>query len=46
MYGLAEYEGAGTFFETSAFLICFICLGKFLESLAKAKTSQVGKWWG
>ncbi|GAB4822450.1 hypothetical protein N2152v2_009496 [Parachlorella kessleri] len=35
-----EYGGAGSFFETSAFLITFICLGKYLESIAKGKTSQ------
>ena len=36
----AEYEGHGNFFETSALLITFICLGKYLESAAKGKTSQ------
>jgi len=29
------------FFETSALLITFISLGKYLESAAKGKTSQV-----
>lgn len=37
----SAFEGTGNFFETSAFLICFICLGKYLESIAKGKTSQV-----
>jgi Cu+-exporting ATPase len=36
----AEYDGHGNFFETSALLITFICLGKYLESAAKGKTSQ------
>lgn len=36
----ADYEDHGNFFETSALLITFICLGKFLESAAKGKTSQ------
>ena len=36
-----EYDVHGTFFETSALLITFICLGKYLESAAKGKTSQV-----
>ncbi|KFM25042.1 putative copper-transporting ATPase HMA5 [Auxenochlorella protothecoides] len=35
-----EYMGHGTFFETSALLITFVCLGKYLESAAKGKTSQ------
>lgn len=30
-----------SFFETSALLITFISLGKYLESHAKGKTSQV-----
>lgn len=30
------------FFETSALLITFISLGKYLESHAKGRTSQVG----
>lgn len=34
------YDGHGNFFETSALLITFICLGKYLESAAKGKTSQ------
>lgn len=29
------------FFETSALLITFICLGRFLEATAKGKTSKV-----
>jgi Cu+-exporting ATPase len=36
----AEYDGHGNFFETSALLITFICLGKYLEAAAKGKTSQ------
>ncbi|GAB4822580.1 hypothetical protein N2152v2_009626 [Parachlorella kessleri] len=35
-----EYDVHGNFFETSALLITFICLGKYLESAAKGKTSQ------
>ena len=31
---------APVFFETSALLICFVCLGKWLESLAKSKTGD------
>eukprot|EP00887_Chlorella_sp_A99_P000377 scaffold13.g377.t1 len=33
----AEYESSGHFFETSALLITFICLGKYLESAAKGE---------
>lgn len=36
----SEYKGHGNFFETSALLITFICLGKYLESTAKGKTSE------
>lgn len=36
----ADYRGHGNFFETSALLITFICLGKYLEAAAKGKTSQ------
>jgi P-type Cu+ transporter len=36
----ADYDGHGNFFETSALLITFICLGKYLEAAAKGKTSQ------
>lgn len=32
------------FFETSALLITFISLGKYLESHAKGRTSQVACW--
>lgn len=32
---------AADFFETSALLITFICLGRFLEAAAKGKTSKV-----
>lgn len=35
-----EYASHGNFFETSALLITFICLGKYLEAAAKGKTSQ------
>lgn len=35
-----EVDGMG-FFETSALLITFISLGKFLEAHAKGRTSQV-----
>ena len=31
---------AADFFETSALLITFICLGRFLEAAAKGKTSK------
>ena len=34
-----------SFFETSALLITFISLGKYLESHAKGKTSQVRRGW-
>ena len=37
----AEHDVHGNSFETSALLITFICLGKYLESAAKGKTSQV-----
>lgn len=36
----ATYTSQGSFFETSALLITFICFGKFLESAAKGKTSE------
>ena len=36
----SEYNSHGNFFETSALLITFICLGKYLEAAAKGKTSQ------
>lgn len=36
----STYTSQGSFFETSALLITFICLGKFLESAAKGKTSE------
>lgn len=35
----AEFSGHN-FFETSALLITFICLGKYMEAAAKGKTSQ------
>ncbi|KAK2080917.1 hypothetical protein QBZ16_000771 [Prototheca wickerhamii] len=38
--GHPEYEGHGTFFETSALLITFVTLGKTLESAAKGRTSE------
>ncbi|KAL4856926.1 putative copper-transporting ATPase 5 [Chlorella vulgaris] len=36
----AEFESHGLFFETSALLITFICLGKYLEAAAKGRTSS------
>lgn len=35
-----DYVSHGNFFETSALLITFICLGKYLEAAAKGKTGQ------
>ncbi|KAL4443875.1 hypothetical protein ABPG75_011612 [Micractinium tetrahymenae] len=35
-----DYESHGLFFETSALLITFVCLGKYLESAAKGRTSS------
>lgn len=31
---------AETFFDTSAMLICFVLLGKYLEAVAKGKASE------
>ncbi|KAL4449504.1 hypothetical protein ABPG77_007148 [Micractinium sp. CCAP 211/92] len=36
----AQYESHGLFFETSALLITFVCLGKYLEAAAKGRTSS------
>jgi Cu+-exporting ATPase len=35
-----EFESHGLFFETSSLLITFVCLGKYLESAAKGRTSS------
>jgi Cu+-exporting ATPase len=42
VFGVATGEKVGSshFFETSAMLITFVLLGKFLESFAKARTSR------
>jgi len=38
--GQAYFHAAGLYYETAAFLLSFILLGKFLEAAAKGKTSQ------
>lgn len=40
MYGAVTGFWSPTYFETSAMLITFVLLGKYLESLAKGKTSD------
>lgn len=35
----SPYESQDVFFESSSLIITFICLGKYLESLAKGRTS-------
>jgi Cu+-exporting ATPase len=41
--GKAVYSESKLYYETAAFLITFILLGKFLEARAKAKTSEAIK---
>lgn len=43
LYGAATGFWSPTYFETSAMLITFVLLGKYLESLAKGKTSDAIK---
>jgi Cu+-exporting ATPase len=44
LYGAVTGSPATTYFETSAMLFSFVLLGKYLESLAKGKTSEaIGK---
>ncbi|CAM6021841.1 unnamed protein product [Sphagnum balticum] len=44
LYGAVTGSPAMTYFETSAMLFSFVLLGKYLESLAKGKTSEaIGK---
>lgn len=44
LYGAATGIPLATYFETSAMLITFVLLGKYLEVLAKGKTSEaIGK---
>ncbi|KAH8945507.1 hypothetical protein BDL97_12G043100 [Sphagnum fallax] len=44
LYGAVTGFHAMTYFETSAMLFSFVLLGKYLESLAKGKTSEaIGK---
>lgn len=40
LYGAVTGYWSPTYFETSAMLITFVLLGKYLESLAKGKTSN------
>lgn len=40
LYGAITGFWSPTYFETSAMLITFVLLGKYLESLAKGKTSD------
>lgn len=43
LYGAVTGFWSPTYFETSAMLITFVLLGKYLESLAKGKTSDAMK---
>ncbi|CAM8932998.1 unnamed protein product [Rhodiola kirilowii] len=43
LYGAATGFWSPTYFETSAMLITFVLLGKYLETLAKGKTSDAIK---
>ncbi|KAI4343324.1 hypothetical protein MLD38_027846 [Melastoma candidum] len=43
LYGAATGFWSPTYFDTSAMLITFVLLGKYLESLAKGKTSDAIK---
>lgn len=43
LYGAITGFWSPTYFETSAMLITFVLLGKYLESLAKGKTSDAIK---
>lgn len=43
LYGAVTGFWSPTYFETSAMLITFVLLGKYLESLAKGKTSDAIK---
>ncbi|XP_019160567.1 PREDICTED: copper-transporting ATPase RAN1 [Ipomoea nil] len=43
LYGAIEGYWPPTYFETSAMLITFVLLGKYLETLAKGKTSDAIK---
>ncbi|KAF2304631.1 hypothetical protein GH714_036842 [Hevea brasiliensis] len=45
LYGAASGFWSPTYFETSSMLITFVLLGKYLECLAKGKTSDAIKKW-
>jgi Cu+-exporting ATPase len=40
VFSALQAEGSASFFESSSLLITFVVLGKFLETLAKSKTTE------